>query len=144
MSRNRCISLVAALFALGLGGCCHTETFTSLEQSFVPAERRSRPAVFLDRLPKRDYRTVGVIEVARSDSTPLGEFIDGARAHAEGIGCDVVIDSFILGQARGYCRDTPVYGAPNCCTRKFLCGVYTAEDVAWHTLAGSGPATGNP
>jgi hypothetical protein len=124
--REISIAVTTALF--WLGGCCHTASFTAIEKGFVAGPRRQAPVVFLDRLPRAEYRRVGFIEVARPNSTPLGEFVDAARVRGAEVGCDVVIDAFVLGEEGTYhCRDTPVYGAPECCTRAFVCGAYRPE-----------------
>jgi hypothetical protein len=142
--RNRSNSALAALLALALGGCCHSESFKATEKGFAPSARGGDPVVFLDRLPREPYRTVGVIRVARPNSTPLGEFIDAARTHATMVGCDVVIDAFLVGATGSYCKKTPVYGAPNCCTRRFVCGAYSTEGLARGSSAPSDAPQGRP
>ena len=138
------ISISAAI--LTLGGCCHSESFKATDKGFLPTARTQAPPVFLDRLPPIPYRRVGMIDVARSNSTPLNEFIDAALARATTVGCDVVIDTFALGGTSTYCKATPACGGSDCCTRRFVCGAYIANDEAQRKRRPSlsGAAAGQP
>ena len=116
------------LAVMGTSGCCHTVWIPADGVNHL-APRTAPPEVFLDRLPQRPYRRVGDVQVAGSNRTSLAEFIDEAKMVAAGKGCDILIDSFALEATRVYCKGEPVWGAADCCSRRFVCGAYQATNA---------------
>jgi hypothetical protein len=84
----------ARLLPLLLCGCINA-TFTSTEPSFTPHERSGLPRVYVDKLPKRPYESVGIIEVQAPAGTFLYNIWHAAAEKGRSVGCDVVVDRAI-------------------------------------------------
>jgi hypothetical protein len=77
------------LIAVLTGGCA-SATFVRTDEGFRPLMTRTLPEVYLDRVPERPYRAVGVIEVIVNGKLP--EIVKIARETGQKFGCDAVID----------------------------------------------------
>jgi hypothetical protein len=124
--------------------------------SFVPTDARyaaarvTNPRVYVDHLPPRPYRSVGIIEVRGPDNQmDLAMVIDKARSAGAEAGCDVVVDRAIhavdrgadlspepgmmLAQYRPYGSSSSYYSpAPftyvqPTSRREFICGIYQRD-----------------
>ncbi|MBI4511712.1 MAG: hypothetical protein HY698_18910 [Deltaproteobacteria bacterium] len=75
---------------------CITASFVQTDGSFVPHELASGPSVYLDRLPERPYRSVGIIEVkGPAGSFDLGNLLPVVQEKGKEVGCDLIIDRAI-------------------------------------------------
>jgi hypothetical protein len=94
--------------------------------------------VYVDRLPARQYHSIGIIEVAGpANMMDLGTVMNEARSAGAKAGCDVVVDKTIhqvshslggpgprtLVQYHPLYSPAPVYAQPQD-RRQFVCGVY--------------------
>jgi hypothetical protein len=138
---------LALLGLLASAGACVRAEFVRTDAAFRP-HPPTHPTVFIDHLPERAYRAVGVIEVSGPPAhMDLVTVMEEARNAGSEAGCDVVVDRSIhrvsladparprvlLAQftpsPRPYTPPpsftTPVYTPPPD-RRAFICGVYVA------------------
>ncbi len=87
--------LLASLLAAVLLPGCLSATFTRTAGDYVPHAVDTAPEVFIDRLPARPYRPVGVIEVQSPAAASLSQVLAAARSKGKAVGCDVVVDRAI-------------------------------------------------
>lgn len=127
------------------GGCLHAQ-FSRTDPSFGEVAGKPPPRVYVDQLPARPYRSVGIIEVLVPQGYALSDVMDLASAEGARVGCDVVVDRLIhritarepetrfmlaqypqlypaprLGQPM-----TPYYSPPPN-QRDFICGLWVEE-----------------
>jgi hypothetical protein len=86
---SRAVSF-AALSLLALIGCAPVTSFVQTDSAFV-AQSGASPTVFLDALPDRPYRSVGIIEVRAGDMHSLNSIVAAAQSKGAALGCDVVV-----------------------------------------------------
>jgi hypothetical protein len=93
--RSRPPGLFLACLALAGAGCV-TTNFVPTDGSFRSSGRSTRPQVFVDRLPPRPYRSVGIIEVTGpAGLMDLQTVMAEAAIAGDSAGCDVVVDRAI-------------------------------------------------
>ena len=128
---------------------CWQVTFVSTDQKFSgKIAKKNPPELFIDRLPKKAFYSVGVLEV----TGPAGEFTldkvtEAAIKKGQKLGCDLVIDraiyqvssshhdntqsafnqtiGFVVYQYQAPPQQTQVYQAPPPPGhREFICGIW--------------------
>jgi hypothetical protein len=80
--------------SLACAGCIRV-SFVKSSGSFVEHETKKRPGVYVDKLPRKPYESVGIIEVMAPQTTDLGQIMDAAADKGQEVGCDVVVDRSI-------------------------------------------------
>lgn len=94
---------VSLWMIVGLCSCLPATTFVRTDSSFSPRKEIGTepvagplPEVFLDRLPARPYRSVGIIQVNLAiTSGNLGDVVKAAQQGGAQTGCQVVVDRAI-------------------------------------------------
>ena len=133
------LAAAVGLAVLG-GGCLHAQ-FSRTDPSFVEIPGKGPPRVYVDQLPQRPYRSVGIIEVLVPVGYALSDVMDLSSAEGARVGCDVVVDRVIhrvtaQEPARRFAVNaqyyptppppqatTPYYGPPSN-QRDFICGLW--------------------
>jgi hypothetical protein len=103
------------------------------------------PELFVDRLPRRRYTVIGIIEVHAPSSQPMAAFVERAVAEGRARGCEVLVARHLhvgslprppvlvaqraptrTGGTLGHNPDGEVFGddAPLRKRRDFVCGIY--------------------
>jgi hypothetical protein len=99
MKARRAGWALAVVFAgalVGAPGCVpQYVSFLKTDDSYTPHQAAARPATYIDRLPPRPYRSVGIIEVDVPQHFSLETMIKWAADKGQEIGCDVVVDRMI-------------------------------------------------
>jgi hypothetical protein len=85
------LGLAALLMCAG----CTRVNFIKSSASFVEHERKVRPGVYVDKLPRKPYKSVGIIEVIAPAAAGLDDILALAADKGQEVGCDVVVDRAI-------------------------------------------------
>ena len=131
---------IATIAGTALAGCVRT-SFTQTDFGFALHPAAQRPNVFLDRLPERPYRSVGIIEVISPAGFTLNQILGEVIEQGQNVGCDVIVDRsiyrvsqvdealprFVFAQyiPPPTPAPAPVYSPPPD-RHEFICGVYDA------------------
>ena len=136
--------LLGLSVAIGVCGCMRA-TFVQTD-TFKPGPP-SALEWYIDKVPKKPYRAVGIIEVTLADTAALMEVVKAAYKKGQEVGCHLIIERSLhvvspsallptskisvcvadaVSECQYHTRSQPVYGgsAPASGTREFVCGVY--------------------
>jgi hypothetical protein len=87
---------LAAALALGLSGCVQLHSNFILTDASYRPHVRPRPRVYVDHLPDRPYRSVGIIEVAGPATLmDLNDVLAEAQSAGAEQGCELLVDRAI-------------------------------------------------
>lgn len=83
--------VAGALLALSFGGCMISQV-NFLKTAPFAEGRKKQVEWYLDRLPSRAYRSVGIIEVIHSADAGMLTVLRSAHKLAQEVGCDLIVD----------------------------------------------------
>jgi hypothetical protein len=150
MNRRAALVLIAASTALG----CVPSAFTQTDDLYRPHRGSHNPKVFIDRLPSREYKSVGLIEVGGGGN--LRYIISRAMEEGRFVGCELLVPENLHRVSMGLpgTRMLLAYGygdtfqprftspppqqtpapsyvpvGPGPPPQRFICGIYVGEDA---------------
>ncbi len=87
--------VIAAFLPTLLAGCSSQAQFVRTDASFQEVKGKPAPAVYVDQLPPRPYRSVGTIEVVMAENAAASDVRSAIVARGQEAGCDVLVDRAI-------------------------------------------------
>ncbi|MDY7230351.1 hypothetical protein [Hyalangium rubrum] len=154
------VLLLPSVLALATG--CISAEFVRTDPRVTLAPKASRPQVYIDRLPERSYRSVGIIELTIPTGSSLQDVMNAAGDEGQRSGCDVVVDRSIhpvrreSGQRETstfwrHAQHSPippppaappvVYNSPPPGKREFVCGIWEEAEAP---AQGQAPSAASP
>jgi len=106
MTRKLVWLLLSALFP-----ACITAEFVQTDYSHLPRWSGGRPVLFIDRLPDRPTRSVGLVSVNAPDTAALSMVLKAAVDKGYEVGCWGLIDRGVYNPAHVY-RSTTQHQLP--------------------------------
>ncbi|MBI3073885.1 MAG: hypothetical protein HYY84_17395 [Deltaproteobacteria bacterium] len=73
-----------------MSACMRVE-FLKTDGGFVPKKTGKDPEYFVDRIPVKPYRSVGIIEVIAGGAHNIVDVVRAAAEKAQEIGCDLIV-----------------------------------------------------
>jgi hypothetical protein len=132
--------------ALALCTGCVSADFARTDPGFKKGWKPGRPLVYVDRLPERPYRSVGILELTFPANSSLTQVLEAAGQQGQIVGCDVVVErsihpvqkesglsgtpafwmraQHVPGHPPGSAQPPTFYSAPQIGKREFICGIW--------------------